>query len=657
MRMNQKPNNSVQPTPSTALNRVRKSVYKQAMLAGLLIILTVAILFAMTAAWYTNVVQSSGLMMEASAWGFDGRVTLTGGSILAAPGEGGVVELTARSNSEKMTEVGVSVSKSAMDENIRKRIFFYVDTSAVRNGETMDRIYLNDRSSYTYTMFSQGTLMLTEEVHNDALLRWEWVYDVLGYYVQGSWNGSSMTVSEYLRPIEYKFDEALTTFDASGNLLTVDGGITAEEFLLDISRKDGYAGEISAPSNEGGYYPVAVDENGVGVWAYLCTYSDIMLNTDYDTRLGQAAAGGENAEGLPLSYQATLTITAQNSSIEATQISTPAALRLQLTEALDSGEKAVLRLENDIALDSALTIGGAEQTQQVMLDLNGHTLTTVSGTYADKAAGIQVGEGSRLTMMNGTLAGTGKGFALNGAGAEITLSGVTIADVETALYVRDYEAAGTGDAKIRLHDCNIDCSEEGIYLSGNGADSPQTTQLLVENTTINSGYIGIMSNGSDNQAGIDIQIINSEVTGMWAGVYQPQSEGSLCISGSTLTGYTGLALKGGTTRIMDSTVIGTGKEQEPVTAGMSGFNDTGDGVYIESNYDGEIRLEISGDSVIRSEQALALRIFPRTDNVSVAIHGGRFSSDVSDHCAPGAVCSSTGTEFVVTAAADAGNQG
>ena len=101
---------------------------------------------------------------------------------------------------------------------------------------------------------------------------------------------------------------------------------------------------------------------------------------------------------------------------------------------------------------------------------------------------------------------------------------------------------------------------------------------------------------------------------------------------------------------MNSTVIGTGDEQVPTSAGMSGFNDTGDGIYIESNYDGEIRLEISGSSTVRSEKALALRIFPRTDNVSVSISGGLFSSDVGDYCAPN-TCTPTENGFVVSPAA------
>lgn len=645
MRNNQKPTKSGQYDTSPVLKRVRKSVYKQALLAGLLIVLTVVILFAMTAAWYTNIVQSSGLVFEAAVWGFEGTVTLSEAGISAAPGDEGVVELIAESESTELTAVSLNVSRAQMDEDICKRIYFYIDTSKVRNNEIMDRIYLSNQDSYTYLLFSNQTLMLTETVHNDALLKWHWVYDVLGYYVQGtliqtadSDTGTIMNIAEYLRPIEYEFDEARTTFvNGNGQLLTTDGITTVEKFLTELSAKDGYAGVIdvtkAVTTSDGRiYYPVAVDKTtGTGVWAYLCTYSEIKTNTEYDTNLGQQAA-----QGIIPTYTATLTISAQNSKLEAVQVSTPAALENQIAQAAASGTKTVIQLADNITLTEPLVIGG-DATQQIMLDLNGKTLTVDSGTYNQYAGGIQVGEGSSLTIINGDLVGTGKGFALSGAGVEITLSDVDISGVETALYIRDHNADGMGDSRIRLSGCTIDCSEEGIYLSGNGTDSAQTTQLVVEDTVITSGYIGIMGNGNNEQSGTDIQIIRSTVSGTWAGVYQPQRDSILVISDSSvITGYTGLVLKAGTAQVLDSKIHGTGTGigAATPTVSLSGFCDTGDAIYIEANYGGEITLIVSGNSVVTSENKnnFALRVYPDSGNVRVTINGGCFSSNVSSYC-------------------------
>lgn len=633
MQSNLKPNKPVQQDTSAVLKRVRKRVYRQALLAGMLIILTVVIMFAVTSAWYTNIVQSSGLVFETSVWGFEGTVFVSEGGIKAAPGDEGIIELVAENESSELTAVSLNVSKAQMDEMMRKRIFFYIDTSKVRNNETMERIYLSNQDSYTYLLFSNQSLLLTETIHNDALLKWHWVYDVLGYYVQGTFVDGTMMVSEYLRPIEYEFDEARTTFTGgNGQLATIDGSKTAGQFLRELSAKDGYAGIIDISKAETTYdgriyYPVAVNEaTGEGVWAYLCTYSEIMTNTREDTTLGQQAGQGI----LPV-YTATLTIAAQNSNYEAVQVSTSAALIDQINQALYSGTKAIIQLGGDVTLTQPLVIGNS-MSQQVMVDLNGNTLTVDSGTYAEKAAGIQVSEGSALTLMNGTLTGTSRGYALSCSAAEIALSNVSITGVETALDVRDNKAVGTGDSKIRLEGCLINCSEEGIYLSGNGSDSAQTTQLIIENTTIDSGYIGVMGNGSNNQAGTDIQIICSVVKGYWAGVYHPQADSVLVISeGSSVSGYTGLTVKGGSVQILDSSIAGTGAQNTPTSAPMSGFNDTGDAIYIESNYGTEILVEIRGNSIVDSTYAQALRIFPNSSNVKVSIYGGTFSSDVSEY--------------------------
>ena len=613
---NRKPSKPGQHETSPALKRVRKSVYTQALLTGFLIVLTVVVLFAVTAAWYTNIVQTNDLVFKASAWGFEGDVKSVDATIIASPGDEGVVELTARSESDDITAVSVNISKAQMPEEIQKRIYFYVDTSKTCNSETMERVYLGNNNSYTYMLFGRETLMLTETAHTDALIKWQWVYDVLGYYVLGAWDetGMDMTVSEYLRPIEYDYEEAYTLFDEDGELAAVDATTSVSQFLQQISSCDGYAGTIDvSEKNSGGYYPVSVDSTGYGVWAYLCDYSEIQVNTAYDTYLGENA-NSMDAEGEVVAYVAKLTLSAQNSHMEPTQVSTSSAL----VSAIQSGTTAMIQLDGDISLSESLSVGSASGAQQVMLDLNGNTLTVDSG---DDAA-IQVAAGSTLIMNNGTLEGNEDGYAIDGTGASITLNGVDITGVKRALNVRDNSAANTGnsDSKIRVVGCEIETTDVAILISGNGQDSDQVTQLIVEDSVIRSDYIGIAFNGSSDQWGTSTQIINSDVYGYWAGVYHPQSDADLVISdGSVVSGYTGLVLKGGSTTVTDSTIHGTGALQVPESVSMSGFNDTGDGIYIETNYGWEIVLQVSGNSVVISDQAQALRIYPESDKVSVSM--------------------------------------
>ena len=136
------------------LKRARRNVFLQAGLAVLTVVLTVIIVFSMTAAWYTNIVQTSCLMFQAQAWGLNGTVEVSDEPIIAAPGDEGVVHLVVTNDNENVTSLSVNVSKAQMDEQMSQRIYFYVDAQQTRNGENMDRIYLSSQDSFTYTLFT-----------------------------------------------------------------------------------------------------------------------------------------------------------------------------------------------------------------------------------------------------------------------------------------------------------------------------------------------------------------------------------------------------------------------------------------------------------------------------------------------------------------------
>lgn len=647
---------------SATLQRVRKNVRYQALLAVLVVVLTVVIIFAITAAWYTNIAQTGGLVFEVEQWGFEGEVTLEDGVVLkAAPGDEGIIGLTAVSQSDGMTAVGINVSKVQIsDPEIHKRLYFYVDTAQTKNGETMERVYLNNLQNYTYLLFSNGTLQLTETVHNDAQLKWHWVYDVLGYYVQGTLDQAANTiiVSDYLRPIEYEYDEASTTFETDsegkvfGSVVTVDGTTTLNEFLYNLSLTDGYAGTIGTKDENniltpaasiGGYYPVSVDEYGQGVWAYLCNYSEIETHTEYDTQL---AAMAEKPQ-----YTVRVTITAQNTDLEMTEINTPAALADAIAQAGAEG-KIYLQLVDDLVLSDKLVLSEA---RQVLLDLNGHSMQVATGTYTERLGGFQVNAGSALTITNGTLTGTSEdnnGHVVTASGAQVTLSNVKVENAGCAVYVRD--DYGTADSTIRMVNCEIATNEEAIYLSGNGDASAEKTRLVVENSTITSKFAGIYGNGNITQSGTDTQIINSSVSGFYTGIYHPQKDSTLVVSGgSTISGYTGIALKGGTAYILDSTVQGIGATAEEAAFLGSGFSNTADGIYIETGYGYEIVLEVR-NCTVTSAAGQAIQIYDENaSHVRAVVYSGVFSSNVIDLCAPDRVCIPNAGTYVVSVVAGA----
>ena len=648
----QKQNKEASQTASS-VEKMRRSIRWQAGLALATVALTLVLVFSMTAAWYTNVTQTSGLIIKTESWGFEGQIQVINPPIEAAPGEEGVISLQVSNTNDSSSEVSVGVSKEKMEIPMQQRLYFYIDAPLARNGEIMERVYLNSRESYTYTLFPGEDLELTAQRHTDAPLKWHWVYDVLGYYVLGSWSAesSSFSVTDYLRPIEYDYDPAATTFTQDGLIKTLDGVTTAEEFLVAISGTDGYPGQIDPTARLGtGYYPVAVDENGYGVYAYLCSYSEIEQATAYDTALAQTAKDAQTNGTSGPAYEAVLQLYAGKSEATAISVSSLSAVE----ELLTMGSKAVVQLAGDIAADRTLSI---PQGSSLTLDLNGHSFT---GTAPGR--GIEVQPGGELTLLNGFVTGQ-TGYGIYSAGGRILCHQVDISGFQYGIYVGDQD--GSVDSLVRLVDCDISATDYTVFVSGNGTGSDRKTQLVADNCRLTSGGMVICSNGSEGRWGTDIQILNSTLTSdpnaVSTAIYHPQKNSTLTVYNSTVSGYTGMAVKGGSVSIQGSTVTGTGQRQAPTPSG-SGFADTGDGIYIEANYGYGIELQISGaevtrdgqtayrESVITAADGYSLQVYePTAPNVSVQIISGEFDEKQSEAwLAPGASQKEEDGKYLVT---------
>ena len=621
-------NPAVAADQNAALKKAKKHIYWQASLALMTIVLTLVIIFTMTAAWYTNIVQANGLVIRAESWGFEGDIKVNSAPITAAPGDEGLIQLEVKSKSDSMSAVSVGASKSRLaDYEMQKRLYFYVDTQAVRNEETVERVYLNSLDSYTYTVFGQGELTLTEKIHNGPQLKWQWVYDVLGYYVLGAWSEERGTLSEleYLRPIEYDYDAATTTFHADTEtmeLKTVDGETTPEEFLVELSKTDGYEGQIDPEKKKGSYYPVDVDEDGYGVYAYLCTYAEIEAATMYDTALAQAAAELEEGKE-PTTYEMQLLISAQKNDENVMYTGTVEGLMT----AIELNNGGTVCLTDDIVITEPVVLPAGNQ---LMLDLNGHTITNqVAGHMLD------ANNGSTLTLLNGSIVcAASKGYAVFAVGAEVVCSNVKIDNFTYGLCMADYREGNAMDSRVRLVNSEVNGKSAAVYVGGNGTMSAMKSQLIIEDSTLTGGTYALVGSGDTSGSGVwgtDIQIMNSELTGGSTAIYHPQKNSTLSIYNSTLSGHTGLALKGGTLAIHDSTVRGTGQREEPAFIG-SGFSDTGDALYVETGYGYDIAVEIHGNSKLESAKAYSLEVFDaNAPFVNVTIYGGTFNHEQPQH--------------------------
>lgn len=598
-------------TGTSQMRQLRRRIGMQAGLAVLTVMLTVVLIFAMTAAWYTNVVQTSGLIFQVEQWGVDVGAAIYSNAIQAAPGDEGIVSFVVNNTGTDIVNVAVSVTKNSMDTIMQRRLYFYVDSQQTTNQELVQRVYLTEDTGYDYLLFGGGNLTLNEIYHNDAPLKWCWVYDVLGYYVRMEPNSEgALQIAEYLRPIEYDYDAA--TFDADGNLATVDGTTTALDFLIELSKNDGYAGSLAADTQPvDGYYPMEVDATtGSGVYACLLNYTQIQEEMDTDTDLG-ANAGAENAP----TYVANFTIYAENYTTEAVAVATPDAL----AEALSSGTAPLIQLTTDVILNDAVTLPVGAAT---ILDLNGYTLTTSTSDPA-----ITAPEGSTLLMTGGTMTGSeGSGNAFAITGAEVTVNNVVMEGYQTGFRVADFSGTG-GDSTLKITGSTVNATGYAVLAYGNGSVSEQSTKIIIEDSELYGDSIAISGNGTitgTGRWGTDIQIINSTVRSNESiasnAIYHPQPYGTLNIVDSKIIGHTALTIKGGTVTVSGTAITGTAPADALSQPGYlpSGAADTGDAVYIEDGYSYNIYFEIDSTSILTSYYAQALRVYVE-DSVYVTV--------------------------------------
>lgn len=618
------------------LKGLQRKVIARIVLVALTIILTVVLVFSLTVAWQTNVVQMGGLSFSAESFNFSGEVLLDDRNIVMTPGDSGTIPLKLINDSESLVAASVTVSKEQMNA-AQNKIYFYIDTPQMRNGELLDRVYVSSKKSYTYTMFPFSELTLDEKTVNQPNLKWEWVYDTLGYYVLGrATDNGGVVIEDYLFPIEYEYDELLTTFDENGELKTIDGIVGVEEFLTEVSSKDGYVGKIDiSRKTAGGYYPVSVVD-GYGVWAYLCNYSEIQIGISEDTSLGNSSA----ALG-----KANILVTGQNSREEGVLVYSEESF----TKALSTSGISIVTLNNDIDLTQAIV---TDINKKVMVDLNGHTITSSADTIVDAQSG------GEIMLYNGNVEGISEtNIGVTSTGGAVTLNKINISNVSEGIAIFDHKDSNGLDSTVHLIDCNIVGDLDGLWIYGNGGKSERLAEIVIENSNIvGENYAGIICNGT--QYGTDIKISNSEIYGYYTAIFFPQKNSYLSIDKCTLTGITGMAIKGGYVNVNNSVITGTGAPQnlpeDPEDVPMSGWLDTGDGVYLETNYtDRETVITIMGEeTVIKCTHAdsKAVRMFPTGSTYAQAqikILGGSFNTDVSDYLADGYVTEETDGMYVV----------
>ena len=223
------------------------------------------------------------------------------------------------------------------------------------------------------------------------------------------------------------------------------------------------------------------------------------------------------------------------------------------------------------------------------------------------------------------------------------------------------------DVTLTLKNGTIENNAEGNYSDGLYAfEESNNLNLTLDSVKLFSRTQTLAVQGMTSNSNVTIR--NSTLSSAGVGIYYPPKSGTLTIEGSTITGTTGIVLKGATLVVKDGSKIqGTGENKVPDgyytgTIGGEGFNDTGDALYVESGYnDRPIVVDVQG-GIFKSKNASAVRFFQKegeqtTHERTIEISGGTFSSDVSAFLVAGMVQNENGTVVEQPDVATVGDEG
>lgn len=622
------------------VSEMKARIYKQAGLALTAILVTVALLFAMSTAWYSNVLEAGSLTFQAEKWELNADHVSSNGNVVAQPGTRGILPVSYKSTSDSIVNAYVNVSKEQMEVPLQKRIYFYTETpytvGSGENAETVARRYLTNSTAAPYTVLSMGQLTMSDDFCTvDTPIYWEWVYDLLGYYVRlEPTDDDGVIEKEYLRPIVYDYDKA--TFDENGNLATVDGEYF-EKFLLKLSETDGYLNNFIAGTAGTEKH---TDTDGSSITYYIVdkevdasSYTAIRLLTKQEI----AAANAWDTEHAGASFinNVKITITGEAANVDMINVGTT----VELTNALQSENGGYIRLSGNLELTENITVSAKKP---VILDLNGATLTG-GATGGDL---FTVGKGANLTVLNGTIknsAGNKTLFGVNNG--KLTVSNVTATaegESQWGIYIQDNNGATAqdGDSTVYITHSTISTGLPTVMVIGNNTTTAQKTRCVIENSTLTSDYVAVCGNGQTVSGGTAIEIKDSIITGKYAAVFHPQDNSTLHAENSTFTGNTGIAVKGGTVYLDNCVVTGSAIAALAGAFNNNGFTDTGAAVYLEAGYERDnIAVYITGEnSRITAKKQQALLLYhdekdTKTRKARIAVSGGTYSSDVTGYLA------------------------
>ena len=474
----------------------------------------------------------------------------------------------------------------------------------------------------------------------------------------------ALTVSQQINHTDDKQMDMI--YASAGTIIINSGSFTSgtPKWTLNINDsayKDGSANIIVNGGTFVGYDPRNAENEGKGT---SLVADGVGINKD------------ENG-----SFTAVPNMAAQIVDADGSSVAAYATLQAAVNAA-KSGETVLMLTDVDLGNSYVKFYTSTNKATNVTVDLGGHTLSSSASSTITTAV-------TNWTIQNGTIKNTYPTVVTTGGAVNVpSSSSITLTGGETGLNIISESVGVTirinnGAANVTIKDGVTISGQYGAYLYGspNGYNRKYTgkTALTVDGGTINGTIAGIAvwgpdnknvaatatltvnggtitsdkgfgiagTGNADNQVATTINITGGTISsGADTAIYHPQN-GTLTISGGTISGVTGgVQMCAGTLEVTGGTITATGNGD---TSGKTGDGSIPDGAavsIVNRNYPGGIpSATITGGTLTSANGVDAVNAYgwsnnaktdwtERKDNMNVS--GGRFSSKLEkDYCAAG----------------------
>ena len=321
-----------------------------------------------------------------------------------------------------------------------------------------------------------------------------------------------------------------------------------------------------------------------------------------------------------VNHFSTYLVTATEQSISVTDEEGNTKTYTDLKTAINDAEKG-----STITLLAGVELKQPTEVQKsIILDLNGYTVTGPNNAYSLRIYGSDVS----VTIKDSS--GTGKGKITSGRDDNGGI--VQVADA-AALTLE----SGTIEATGANGGCPVLVMGKG---AGIGIDNKGATFNMTGGTLKANGYFALAGNGTWDETTINISggTITSAKS---AGIYHPQ-EGTLTLTGGTISGTTAVQICAGTLNIPSNstvTITATGEDKREGKTG-DGLIDDGSAVSVVSRagYGDAPTVTIAGGTFVSEKESSVLSYAWNNNDVDEDgtrvegfVSGGSFSDSVSEY--------------------------